>query len=263
MLIFSYTASVFIGLILGLLGGGGSILAIPILVYLFHLDPVIATAYSLFIVGSTSSVAVVWKGKKGLINFKTGLIFGAPSLLTVFATRKWVVPALPDIIISTSHLIITKRILLLGLFAVLMIITSFSMMRKQKRKKEPAKISFMQVLFLGAIIGLLTGLVGAGGGFLIIPALVLLAGLPMKVATGTSLFIIAFNSLIGFTGDIFNLEIQWPFLLSITALAILGTFIGNWLSHKIKASHLRIAFGWFTLAMGCWILIEEIILSGL
>lgn len=260
MLIFGYTASVFIGLILGLLGGGGSILAIPILVYLFHLDPVIATAYSLFIVGSTSSVGVAWKAKKKLINFRIGLIFGAPSLLTVFATRKWIVPALPDIIINTSNLIVTKRVLLLGLFAVLMIITSFSMMRRQKRVKEPSEFSIIYVLLLGAMIGLLTGLVGAGGGFLIIPALVLLAGLPMKEATGTSLFIIAFNSLIGFTGDIFNLEIQWELLLSITALAIAGTFIGNWLSTKIKAAHLRKGFGWFTLAMGCWILIEEIIL---
>jgi len=143
---------------------------------------------------------------------------------------------------------------------VLMIITSFSMIRRQKRVKEPSEFSIIYVLLLGAMIGLLTGLVGAGGGFLIIPALVLLAGLPMKEATGTSLFIIAFNSLIGFTGDIFNLEIQWEFLLSITALAIAGTFIGNWLSTKIKAAHLRKGFGWFTLAMGCWILIEEIIL---
>lgn len=260
MLIFGYTASVFIGLILGLLGGGGSILAIPILVYLFHLDPVIATAYSLFIVGSTSSVGVVWKRKKGLINFRTGLVFGAPSLLAVFITRKWIVPSLPDIIINTSYLMITKRILLLGLFAVLMIITSFSMMRKQKKVKEPTEFSLIYVLLLGAMIGLLTGLVGAGGGFLIIPALVLLTGLPMKVATGTSLFIIAFNSLIGFTGDIFNLEIQWPFLLSITGLAIAGTFIGNWLSTKIKGAHLRVGFGWLTLIMGCWILIEEILL---
>ena len=116
----------------------------------------------------------------------------------------------------------------------------------------------MYLLVLALMIGLLTGLVGAGGGFLIIPALVLLAGQPMKVAAGTSLFIIAFNSLIGFTGDILNLEIQWPFLLSITALAIAGIFIGNWLSTMIKGEHLKVAFGWLTLAMGCWILVKEI-----
>jgi uncharacterized membrane protein YfcA len=261
LLIFSYTASVLIGLVLGLLGGGGSTLAIPILVYLFHLDPVIATAYSLFIVGSTSSVGVAWKWKKGLIHFRTGFVFGIPSLLAVFITRKWIVPTLPDIIIDTSYLIVTKRVLLLGLFAILMIITSFSMMRKQKEVKEPSEFNLVYVLVLGIIIGLLTGLVGAGGGFLIIPALVLLTGLPMKVATGTSLFIIAFNSLIGFTGDIFNLEIQWPFLLTISSLAIGGVFIGNWLSTKIKGAHLRVAFGWFTLAIGCWILIKETILQ--
>jgi len=259
LLILGYTASVFIGLILGLLGSGGSILAIPILVYLFQLDPVIATAYSLFIVGSTSSVGTISKGRKGLVDFKTGLVFGAPSLLSVFITRKWIVPALPDIIINTSYLLITKRMLLLGLFAALMIAASFSMIRKQRHIREPKESSFIYMLILGLMIGLLTGLVGAGGGFLIIPALVLLAGQPMKVAAGTSLFIIAFNSLIGFTGDIINMEIQWVFLVSITALAIAGIFIGNWLSAMIKGAHLKVAFGWLTLAMGCWILVKEVI----
>lgn len=259
MLIIGYTASVFIGLVLGLLGSGGSILAIPILVYLFHLDPVIATAYSLFIVGATSSVGVISKGKEGLVNFKTGLVFGAPSLLAVFSTRKWIVPALPDIIINTSYLTINKRMLLLGLFAALMIAASFSMIRKRKNVPEPKESSIIYMIILGLAIGLLTGLVGAGGGFLIIPALVLLAGQPMKVATGTSLFIIAFNSLIGFTGDIINLQIQWMFLLSITALAVAGIFVGNWLSTKINGSYLRAAFGWLILAMGCWILVKEVI----
>lgn len=253
-----YTASLFIGLILGLLGSGGSILAIPILVYLFQVGPVDATAYSLFIVGATSAVGTFSKRKKGLVNFKIGLVFGIPSLAAVFVARKWIVPALPDIIVGLPYLVITKRMLLLGLFAVLMMAASYSMVRKRNSAVGPKEAGVMYLLVLALMIGLLTGLVGAGGGFLIIPALVLLAGQPMKVAAGTSLFIIAFNSLIGFTGDILNLEIQWPFLLSITALAIAGIFIGNWLSTMIKGEHLKVAFGWLTLAMGCWILVKEI-----
>lgn len=260
MIILGFVASIFIGLVLGLLGGGGSILAIPVLVYLFRLDPVVATAYSLFIVGFTSSIGVISKTRKKLINFRTGLFFGAPSLITVFVTRRWIVPAIPDVILQTSNLVITKRIFLLGLFAILMIITSFSMIKTRKKTKEPIGTSPVHILILGILIGLLTGLVGAGGGFLIIPALVLLAGLSMKSATGTSLFIIAFNSLIGFTGDIFNLHIDWPFLLSITALATCGTIMGTWLSDKVKSAHLRTSFGWFTLAMGCLIALEELLL---
>ena len=262
MEIFGYIASVFIGITLGLLGGGGSILTIPILVYLFHLDVVTATAYSLFIVGSTSLVGVVPKRRMGLVNLKTGFIFGTPSLITIFATRKWIVPAIPDILLTVHSFVLTKRIFLLGLFAVLMIATSFSMIRGRKELlSEEHGINIPMIIIQGIIIGLLTGLVGAGGGFLIIPALVLLTGLPMKIATGTSLFIIGFNSLIGFMGDVINLSIHWDFLFLITFLAIAGIFIGNWLTVKIHARHLRRSFGLFTLSMGCWILVKELFLN--
>lgn len=262
MELLGYFSSLFIGLSLGLLGGGGSILAIPILVYLFKLDPVIATAYSLFIVGSTSLIGVISKHRLGLINFNKALLFGVPSLLAVFFTRRWIVPAIPDIIINFQDILITKRVFLLGLFAVLMIATSFSMIRNREDDEgTPHQSSIFQLTLLGLVIGVLTGLVGAGGGFLIIPALVLLAGLSMKEATGTSLFIIAINSLIGFTGDIFNLEIHWYFLLSLSGIALAGTIIGGWLMDKIKGTHLRKSFGWFTLAMGCWILVEELFIQ--
>jgi uncharacterized protein len=258
---FGYIAAIFIGFLLGLLGGGGSILSIPILVYIFKLDPVTASAYSLFIVGTTSFAGAVPKYRDHLVNIRTGFLFGIPSIITIFLTRKWVVPALPEIILSTQNLIITKRLFLLGLFAILMVLASFSMIRG-RREIHPSRKKYNTILIIveGTLIGFLTGLVGAGGGFLIIPALVLLTGLPMKTATGTSLFIIALNSLTGFMGDLLTRPMDWQFLLTITAIAIVGVHFGNVLSKKIPGIKLKKAFGWFTLAMGCWILVRETLL---
>lgn len=255
-----YLASVCIGLILGLLGGGGSILSIPILVYLFHVDAVIASAYSLFIVGVTSFVGAIPKYKEHLVNVKTGILFGIPSIISIFVTRKWIVPAIPDIIYSTESFVFTKRILVLGVFALLMILASFSMIKGRKEiVSDSRRFKTLLVIFEGALIGFLTGLVGAGGGFLIIPALVFLTGLPFKTAVGTSLFIIAINSLMGFLGDVLNYSMDWKFLLSITSLAVLGIIIGNNLQKKISSVQLRKAFGWLILLMGSWILIKELL----
>jgi uncharacterized protein len=262
MEIIGYIASVCIGLILGLLGGGGSILSIPILVYLFHIDAVVASAYSLFIVGVTSFVGAIPKYKEHLVNIRTGLLFGIPSIISIFVTRKWIVPSIPHILYQSDSIIITKRVLLLSLFAVLMILASVSMIRNKKDIQRDDDRNRKALLFIeGILIGFLTGLVGAGGGFLIIPALVLLTGLPFKTAVGTSLFIIAINSLMGFLGDVLNYTMDWSFLLSITSLAVVGILIGNKLSGSISSAKLRKAFGWFVLAMGCWILIREIIIS--
>lgn len=262
MEIIGYIASVCIGLILGLLGGGGSILSIPILVYLFHIDAVLASAYSLFIVGVTSFVGAVPKYKEHLVNIRTGLLFGIPSIISIFVTRKWIVPSIPDILYQSESVIITKRVLLLSLFAMLMILASVSMIRNKKDlQRDDDRTRTFLVFIEGILIGFLTGLVGAGGGFLIIPALILLTGLPFKTAVGTSLFIIAINSLMGFLGDVLNYSMDWSFLLSITSLAIIGILIGNKLSASISAVKLRKAFGWFVLAMGCWILIREVVIS--
>lgn len=261
MEIIGYIASVCIGLILGLLGGGGSILSIPILVYLFHIDAVVASAYSLFIVGVTSLVGAVPKYKEHLVNIRTGLLFGIPSIVSIFVTRRWIVPSIPDILYQSDSVLITKRVLLLSLFAILMILASVSMIRNKKEIQRDDDRDRKALLFIeGILIGFLTGLVGAGGGFLIIPALVLLTGLPFKTAVGTSLFIIAINSLMGFLGDVLNYAMDWSFLLSITSLAVIGILIGNKLSGAISSIKLRKAFGWFVLVMGCWILIREIMI---
>lgn len=264
MEIAGYLASALIGISLGLIGGGGSILTVPVLVYLFGVNAVEATAYSLFIVGATSLVGTFPKYKQGLVDFKTGLIFGAPSIAAVYLTRKLLVPAIPTEIFTAGDFVVTKSILMMLLFAALMVFASVSMIRDKKAASEEPKadkgFNYPMILAEGAIVGMLTGLVGAGGGFLIIPALVLFTGLPMKKAVGTSLMIIAAKSLIGFTGDLGHFEMNWNLLITVSIIAIAGIFLGNYLSLKIDGAKLKKGFGWFVLVMGVYIIIKELFL---
>lgn len=256
-----YLASIFIGIALGLIGGGGSILTVPVLVYLFSIDAVLATAYSLFIVGITSIFGSVSYFRKGLVNIRTAIVFGIPSIVAVFLTRAYIVPAIPHEIFRTGGFTVTKSTLLMLLFAMLMIPASYSMIKKDKTTtdEKPVKQRFNYPLILmeGAFVGMLTGLVGAGGGFLIIPALVLLSKLPMKEAVGTSLIIIAAKSLIGFLGESGETAIDWLFLLRVSGFAVAGILLGTVLSRKINGDKLRPAFGWFVLTMGIYIIIKE------
>ena len=257
-----YFASILIGVALGLIGGGGSILTLPVLVYLFAIEPVVATAYSLFIVGLTSAVGSANYFKKGLVNIKTAIVFGIPSIISVFLTRALLVPAIPDIIFSSGNFTFTKDLFLMLFFALIMIFASYSMIKKDKIKlviePEIQKFNYPIILIEGAIVGVVTGLVGAGGGFLIIPALVILSKLPMKEAIGTSLAIIAAKSLIGFFGESSENAINWQFLFTISAFAIVGIFIGTALSKKIDGNKLKPAFGWFVLVMGIYIITKEL-----
>jgi uncharacterized membrane protein YfcA len=257
-----YLASILIGIALGLIGGGGSILTVPVLVYLFTVEPVLATAYSLFIVGLTSAVGSVGYFRKGLVNVKTAIVFGIPSIIAVFSTRAFIVPAIPKEVFSIGDFMVSKNLLLMLFFAMIMILASYSMIKKDKKNVEEKlgeqKFNYPLILIEGAVVGVITGLVGAGGGFLIIPALVILSKLPMKEAVGTSLVIIAAKSLIGFFGEGGESTIDWQFLSIVSAFAIVGIFVGTALSKKINGEKLKPAFGWFVLVMGVYIIVKEL-----
>ena len=254
--ILGYIGALLIGLILGLTGGGGSILTVPILVYVLSFSPVTAAAYSLFIVGTTSAFGASVNYFKGLVNVKTGFIFAIPSFIAVFITRKYIVKSIPEIIFQTENIIISKDTFLMVFFAIVMFFAALSMLKKKKIEVEKQS-SLFTLIIQNFIIGIVIGLIGAGGGFLIIPSLVLFAKLPMKKAVATSLFIIAMNSLIGFLGDVQNITINWQFLLSFTLITILGIFIGIRLNKFINESQLKKGFGYFVLIMATFILLKE------
>lgn len=257
-----YFASILIGVSLGLIGGGGSILTVPVLVYLIGLDPVLSTAYSLFVVGTTSLVGSFTYMKKRLVNYRAALVFAVPSFITVFLTRKFIVPAIPDPVFTLGGFTLQKGAGIMGLFALIMLAAAFSMIIGRKldtneSESDALTFHFPLIALEGAAVGLLTGLVGAGGGFLIIPALVLLAKLPMKMAVGTSLLIIAAKSLIGFLGDIGQQTIDWQFLAVFTSLSVAGIFLGSYLTRFIPGEKLKRVFGWFVLGMAGVILWKE------
>lgn len=262
--ILGYVAAFVIGIVLGLIGGGGSILTVPVFVYLLGIQPVIATGYSLFVVGITALVGGLLYVKKQLVDFKTAIVFATPAFIAVYLTRKFIIPAIPDVLVSNDVLIITKEVALMVFFGAIMLAASFSMIKNKKQKKqkieEKVRYNMPAIIIEGAVVGVITGLVGAGGGFMIIPALVIFAKLPMKKAVGTSLIIIAVKSLIGFIGDVENIEIEWNFLLSFSGVAIVGILFGGYLNKLIPGNKLQKGFGWFVLLMAIYILINEIVL---
>jgi len=257
-----YATAVLIGLSLGLIGGGGSILTVPILVYFFHIDPVLATTYSLFVVGLTSSVGAFSYYQKGNVNLNIALLFGIPSLVAVFIMRKWVMPAVPLHLLSFGHFELTKGVLLMLVFALLMLAASVSMIRKKDTDKKSnglSAISYPKLIVQSIIVGIITGFVGVGGGFLIIPALVLFANFPMKKAVGTSLMVMTISSLLGVLGDISShAPIHYPFILLFSAFAIAGIIVGSYLTKYIADTKLKPAFGWFVLLMGMFVLINTL-----
>lgn len=257
--ILGYVGALIVGLVLGLIGGGGSILTVPLLVYLLGYNPIVATAYSLFVVGASSMVGTYQKYKKGLVDFKTGLAFSFPSFIAVYLSRRYFVPGIPETFFKIGNFTVTKGMGIMIFFAIIMIFASISMIRKGKPQNissinQPYYKTFIQ----GIVIGTITGIIGAGGGFLYVPALVIWANIPMKKAVGTSLIIVTINSLIGFLGDVQTLDIEWVFLLTFTAISIVGIIIGVFLSKFISSEKLKKSFGFFVLIMAAYIIYKEL-----
>lgn len=261
MEIIGYIASLFIGISLGLIGGGGSILTVPILVYLFDVNPKLATTYSLFIVGLTAAFGAIRHYNMGNIKVKSAMYFAIPSLITLLLVRKIILLRIPELIPIGSSYTVNRGLLIMVLFAILMVLASYSMIKKQNSVNTLSQIKPIQLMFIGAAVGIITGFLGAGGGFLIIPALLFFAKMQMKQAVGTSLLIIAFNSLLGFAGDVLNgVAIDYMFLLTIAFIAGIGIFIGTYLSKKMDGAQLKPIFGWFVLVMGIYIIAKELFL---
>ena len=263
MEIVGYFATLLMGITLGLVGGGGSILTVPILVYLFGVPPVLATAYSLFIVGSTAFLGGWGYHRRGDVDWRTGLIFAVPSFLGVYLTRAYVVPRLPDPIWHSDGLELSKPVLIMGVFAALMLIASWSMLKPTRetssRNFQVSSARLALIAVEGLLVGGVTGFVGAGGGFLIIPALVILVGLSMRVAVGTSLVIISAKSLLGFLGDVQSQSnLQWALLLSLSAVALIGMLVGLKLAPHVPEAKLKRNFGWMVLLMGSFIMFDQI-----
>lgn len=294
--------AVVVGAIMGLTGAGGSILTVPILVYVVGIDAVTATAYSLFVVGVTSLVGAVNYWRRGLVHVRAALAFSIPSLLVVFLTRRWLMPAIPPQLGSVAGIEVSKELFILVLFAVIMGLSALSMIVRPRVAAPAAgnggavaaavelplppparsaaaapalagappakgcapqpKVSVPLVVLEGAVIGVLTGVVGAGGGFAIVPALAVFARLPMRVAVGTSLTIIAAKSLFGVLGDLSReSRFDWGLLVAFTALAVAGILLGSRLSRLVPGARLRPAFGWFVLAAAGGILVRELALG--
>ncbi len=258
--IIGYISALIIGISLGLIGGGGSILAVPVLAYLFSVDEKVATGYSLFIVGSSALVGGVKQHFKGLVDWRTAIVFGIPAIIGVTLIRHYVVPAMPNVMFTFNGFEFTRRMTMFGLFAALMFPAAFSMLKERKEKVIIGKVKYNYPLILleGLVVGAVTGMIGAGGGFLIIPALVILANVEMKVAVATSLIIIAFKSLSGFfLGDAITMEINWQFLGIFTSLSLVGIFIGSYLGNFIDGKKLKKGFGYFIFVMAIFIFYME------
>lgn len=261
--ILGYGMALLIGLSLGLIGGGGSILAVPVLAYLFGLDEQLSTAYSLFVVGAAALIGGWRQHLQGQVDWRTAAVFGGPALLGVWLVRHYIIPALPEVLLHVGNFEFTRRMVMFGVFALLMLLAAASMLSSRERKGGSGRVKYNYPLIVieGLGVGALTGFVGAGGGFLIIPALVMLANLNIKKAIGTSLIIIAIKSLTGFLlGDALQLSINWQFLLAFTSLALLGIFLGVSLGQKIDGKQLKRGFGYFILVMAVFIFTMEFIL---
>ena len=268
MIVLGYVLGLVIGTCLGMMGAGGAILTIPVLTYLFGISPGISTTYSLFIVGITALIGTFGYIRNGLFSFKALVFFGLPSMASVYLSSAFLLPSVPKIIGTVAGMEVSKDLLIMVLFSVLMILSAIVMIRSSRaiRKDEYAetrRFRYGLILLIGSAVGMVTAFLGAGGGFLIIPALVILGNLPMKKAVGTSLMLITINSLLGFVSKSNSIEIvvDWHFLLLFSSLTIAGILTGVWASRYVSGERLKFYFGYFVLVLGFIVLGQEIFIK--
>ncbi len=256
-----YSTAILVGVVIGLAGGGGSILTVPIFVYVFGISPVLSTTYSLFVVGATSlvgSVNHIWKKR---VDLPVTVAFALPSFVSVYLSRRFLLPLIPDPLFRYGTFILPKNDAILYFFAFVMLMAARAMIRSDRPEHGPAhdgRPRYGTLALDGLAVGLLTGTIGAGGGFLIVPMLVLLAGLPIYRAVATSVLIIAVNSFVGFLGDVHHTSLNWAFLLPFTGLSILGIFLGLYLARFIPPAKLKRGFGWFVLTVAIYMISREV-----
>ncbi len=258
----AYILALVVGIVLGLIGGGGSILTVPIFVYVLNMAKEQATAYSLFVIGLVAMVGAFRYAVRREVDFKTGIIFAIPTIPAIFLTRSYLIPSVPYVLFEYQDIQFTRGTGMMLLFALVMVISGVSMVRGRKNIRSvesKVKYNYPVIVVQGLLVGVLTGLVGAGGGFIIVPALVLLARVPMKIAVGTSLFVITLNSLVGFIGDMGKAyQVNWTLLFIFASISIVGVLIGAYFNSKVPAKQLKKGFGWFVLVMAVVILFKEL-----
>ncbi len=245
--VIGYLSAVVVGLVIGLAGGGGSILTVPIFVYIFGVPTLLATSYSLFVVGSTSLIGSINHIIKKRVDLRVTAAFALPSFLSVYLSRRFLLPALPDPLFAFEDFVLSKSHAILYFFVLVMIVAARAMIRSDRPEQGEAadgKPRYVMLSLDGLAVGLLTGTIGAGGGFIIVPMLVLLAGLPIHRAVATSVVIIAVNSFVGFIGDIGHTQLHWDFLLPFTGLSVVGIFLGMYLARFVAPDKLKKSFGW-------------------
>jgi uncharacterized membrane protein YfcA len=275
-----YSLALLTGASLGLVGSGGSILTLPILVYLFRIAPVMGTAYSLFIVGVTSLAGLADQARKGRVDWRVTAVFAAPSLLGVFLVRRYVIHALPDVLHLPMGFVAGRDSFIMALFALMMAAAGAAMLLDGRKRAGAAapdpgtapagkaapgegpgpRLNFPAIALEGLFVGVATGFVGAGGGFLIVPALVLLAGLPLETAIGTSLAVIAVKSLAGFAGDVGRMgQMDWAFLGAFSLLSLIGVAAGGYAGRRLSGNRLKRGFGICTVVLAVAILCTEVL----
>lgn len=258
--IIGYLGAVLVGFVLGLMGGGGALISIPILVYLFHIEVSVATSYSLFLIAITASSGAYHNIRKNLVDYNAALYYGIPSVISVFAVRRWVMPNLPKVIFTIGNFPVSKSLFILVVLVIVMVMAAYKMIVSNDAEldKTEHKINHFRLSFFAVLIGSFLGLVGGGGGFLMVPALIYFANVHLKKAVGTALVLVAVNSFIGFLGDLSShIQIDWALFATFLFFSIGGVFIGHYMVAYTQGNKMKKYFGYFLLVVAAFIVIKE------